>query len=335
MSATGQSGLATLSLRDKFSAPGTTRAHQSGVDSHSRDGIAMEIPKKFGRYEIVDLIAICEAPGIVYKARDPDAERQVMLLVRPVPEGSPEARLRWLGKQKRQCSFRHANIVMVYEVGELEGSAYMAMEFLDGEPLDSVIRKGTPLSLLQRIDIVSQVSDALQFVHDHDVVHLEVRPGHVILSRDGKAKLVGLDSPFFRPMDMGIAYPWRPIIGRIAYMAPEQLNGQELDRRADIFSLGLTCHELVEGRSPFEGDSSVDVVKKILGEPPRPSQKARELHLPELQRVFDKALAKQRDARYQSCAEFSRDLDRVRERLEFEPRGRVSTWLMGVRRLFN
>jgi serine/threonine-protein kinase len=237
-----------------------------------------------------------------------------------------------LGKMKRQCSFRHANIVMVYEVGELEGSAYMAMEFLDGEPLDSVIRKGTPLSLLQRIDIVSQVSDALQFVHDHDVVHLEVRPGHVILSRDGKAKLVGLDSPFFEPMERGIA---DPIVGRIAYMAPEQLNGQELDRRADIFSLGLTCYELVEGRSPFEGDRSVDVLKKILGEPPRPSQKARELHLPELQRVFDKALAKQRDARYQSCAEFSRDLDRVRERLEVAPRGRVRTWLMGVRRLFN
>ncbi len=306
-----------------------------GVDSQSRDGIAMEKPKKFGRYEIVDVLGISAAGGIVYKARDPMAERLVTLLVRPVPEGSPEARLRWLGKLKRHCSFRHANIVMFYEVGELEGSAYMATEFVDGEPLDSVIRKGTPLSLLQRIDIIGQVSDALRFVHDHEVVHLEVRPGHVILSRDGKAKLVGLDSPFFGPMDMDVAYPMRPIVGRIAYMAPEQINCQELDRRADVFSLGCTCYELVEGRSPFEGDSTVDVVKKILREPARPSQNARALHLPELQRVFDKALAKQRDARYPSCAEFSRDLDRVRERLEVGPRGRVRTWLMGVRRLFN
>ena len=133
-------------------------------------------------------------------------------------------------------------------------------------------------------------------------------------------------------MERGIA---DPVVGRIAYMAPEQINGQELDRRADVFSLGCTFYELVEGRSPFEGDSSVDVVKKILREPARPSQNARELHLPELQKVFDKALAKQRDARYQSCAEFSRDQDRVRERLEFGPRGRVRTWLTGVRRLFN
>ena len=99
-------------------------------------------------------------------------------------------------------------------------------------------------------------------------------------------------------------------------MSPEVMNGEAVDGRADVFSLGCTFYELVEGRKPFEGEGSVDVLIKILRDPPSRSQKARDLDLPELPGIFDKALAKQKDSRYQSCAELSQDIERLKKRIE-------------------
>ena len=232
---------------------------------------------------------------------------------------------------RRYASLTHPNLVVAYDVGECDGMTYLATELLDGEPLDKGIRAGTRLSLLQRIAIIQQISGGLQFVHDHDIVHLNVKPANIFLLKDGTARLVGL-APAFDELE-NPSVQCRHLT--VAYASPEVLQGEVLDRRADVFSLGCTFYELVEGRTPFEATSTADVIRHILHDPPQPSQQARDLHLPELQRVFDGALAKQRESRYQSCSEFSQDLDRLKARLERGVRSRAVTWFERIRRWFN
>lgn len=273
----------------------------------------MTIPKNFGRYEIIEVLGWSAMGDAVYKARDPLLDRLVALKVWSALEPVPEARRRWFSEMKRSCSICHSHIVAVYEAGELDGSPYLAMELVEGESLDSVIRTGRPLTLLQRLGIISQIAGALQFAHDHGVLHQDVKPGNIILLQDGNAKLGGLEAPYFELMNLESP---RPRMGTVVYMAPEVINGEAVDGRAAVFSLGCTFYEFLEGRKPFEADSITQVILKILRDPPSQSQKARDLDLPELQRIFDKALAKPKDSRYQSCAELRQDLERLRKRIE-------------------
>ncbi len=270
----------------------------------------MELPRNFRRYEIIDVIA-WGGFGVIYKARDPNLDLLVALRVWTGFEGGPETREPWLREPKRHCSFRHPNIVSAYDAGELDGSVYLAMELIAGESLDSLIRNSSPLSLLKQIDIVRQISGALQFAHEQGVIHRDVKPGNILVSKTGTATLVGLTPPYSELINLECSWP----VGTIAYMAPEMFNGDAPDGRSDVFSLGCTFYELVEGRRPFEGDTLTDVLIKILRDPPLPSTKARDLRLPELQHVFDKGLAKEKNLRYQSCAEFSWDLDLLRDRI--------------------
>ena len=137
----------------------------------------------------------------------------------------------------------HPDIVTIYEVGQIEGSAYVSMELLDGEPLSSVIRAGTPFSLLHKVGIISQVCETLQYIHEQGVVHQDVKPANIILLRDGKVKLDGFMAAWSEadPVSSQGA-----IIGTTNYMSPEQLNGESVDGRIDIFSLGSTMYEVIE-----------------------------------------------------------------------------------------
>ncbi len=290
----------------------------------------MALPKRIGRYEIIDVIAY-GGMGVVYKARDPVVDSLVALKVWQLLEGTPEARERWFREVRRYASLTHPNLVVAYDVGECDGMTYLAMELLDGEPLAKVIAAGTRLSLQQRIAIIRQLAGGLQFVHDHDIVHLLVKPANIFVSKDGTAKLIGLTPNLGELGDPTALHPGFTV----AYLSPEVIQGEVVDRRADVFSLGCTFYELVEGRTPFGATSTADVVRHILHDPPPRSQQARDLHLPELQRVFDKALAKQRESRYQSCSEFSQDLERLKVRVEGGVGSRPDTWFEGIRRWFN
>jgi len=269
----------------------------------------MEMPSRIGKYEILDVIGI--NLGIVYKARDTVTGHLVALKV----FGNADLTENLLREVHILGMLRHPNIVVAYEAGEFNRSTYITMEWLDGEPLDSTIRLGTPLTLLQKIDIILQVSGALQCVHDTGIVHRDLKPHNIVLLRDGRVKLVGFHLACLA--SQAIAEPGK-LVGTLAFMSPEALLGQPIDRRADIFSLGATFYELVDGNWPFEGAGLQDMATKILHEPPRRSKQAYELRLPELQAIFDKALAKQKDLRYQSCTEFSEDVVRLRRRLERE-----------------
>ena len=271
----------------------------------------MGLPKRIGRYEIIELIAQSAMGGAVYKARDGEFGNLIMLKVSPAPDATLKSTQRWVSQMKRCWSLRHPKIVTVYDVGMIDRNRFMAMEWVEGEPLDVVIKINAPLTLAEQIRIVSQISEALQFIHDQGIVYRDVKPSNIMLSQAGDARLMPLEPPYVDLVDSKLL-----TIGTPAYMSPEQLNGEDLDGRADIFSLGCSFYELVERRRPFEGESTVAPVVKILRDPPLPSRKACELQLPELQQIFEKTLAKDKNDRYLSCSDLQRDLNRLEERLE-------------------
>lgn len=189
------------------------------------------------------------------------------------------------------------------------------LELFEGEPLDRVIRSGRPLTVLQKIDIIFQVSEALQYTHGKGIVHCNVKPGNIMLLPDGNIKLVGFETAC--PLDQAMTETGK-FVGTLLYMSPEQLRGEPTDERTGIFCLGVTFYHLLEGKLPFEGATMTESATKILLEAPPPSQQANQLCLPDLQAIFDKALAKQKHLRYQSCAEFSQDLMRLRPHLKLQ-----------------
>lgn len=272
----------------------------------------MPLPKKFGRYEIIDLIATTAMGVLIYKARDPVLDQVLVLKVGHAIEGFARTRELWLREVRALGSLDHPNIVKAYDAGECDARFYITTQFIEGTTLDLVVRRGPPISLRQAIDVTIQISDALQYVHLRGIVHRNVKPEYIALSPNGKATLDGFTLISFpgNPPET-----WTPLIGTLPYMSPEQLAGQPVDTRSDIFSLGCTFYELVEGRQPFEGPSSPDVAMKILHGPAPQSQQAHKLRLPQLQRIFDNALATNRNDRYSSCAELHVDLLQLKEQL--------------------
>ncbi len=251
--------------------------------------------------------------GIVYKARDSVLGRLVALKV--MTSGladNAEVRERFLREARSVSNLQHANIVVVHELGEHAGMPYIVMEYLDGETLELTIRNRRPLIVLQKIDIILQVAKALHYAHEKGVIHRDVKPGNIMLLLDGSIKVV----------DFGIAHladqtitRTGMVLGTVAYMSPEQLNGQAVDGRTDIFSLGIVFHLLLTGKLPFEGASTAQTIMKILLEPPPRLEQVGDIDPPELQPIMDRALAKKPQDRYQTCAEFSEHLTRSRKRI--------------------
>ncbi|MDR3748824.1 MAG: serine/threonine-protein kinase [Acidobacteriota bacterium] len=273
----------------------------------------MPVPARIGKYEIVDRIGR-GGMGVVYKARDSVLGRMVAVKVMTSNlSDSTEGRERFLREARAVSMLQHANIVVVHELGELEGNPYIVMEFLDGEPLDRTIREHTPMTVLQKIDIILQVTKALQYAHGRGIVHRDIKPANIMMMRDGSAKVV----------DFGMAHLADEtitrsgvLLGTVSFMSPEQLNGEPADGRTDIFSVGIVFYLLLTGKSPFEGISTAETITKILLEQPARLEQSSSVNQPELQPILDKALAKRKEDRYQTCSEMYDALSRVRKRYE-------------------
>lgn len=272
--------------------------------------------KRFGRYEVVSELGR-GAMGVVYKARDPQIDRLVAVktvaLIGHDPEAAREYRLRFLNEAQAAGRLHHPGIVSVFDVGEDEesGDPYIVLEYVAGEALNRVLAREHKLSMPRALFIAEEVARALDYAHEQGVTHRDIKPANIMVTEDGRAKIA----------DFGIAklnlahftVPGR-LLGTPAYMAPEQLSGDSVDGRSDLFSLGVILYAMVTGHSPFQGDSATTVCFKVANREPVPAS-ALDLELPrELDAVITKAMAKDPGERYQRGSEFGDDLAELRAR---------------------
>ena len=264
-----------------------------------------------GRYRILGELGR-GAMGVVYRAVDPLIEREVALktLHNELPaDVIDEVRARFLREARSAGRLNHPNIVTIFDVGQEGSAAYIAMELLEGPSLHQMLKERQPIPFHSAADIIAQVADALHHAHQFSIVHRDVKPGNVVVvSRTGRAKLT----------DFGVAYvPASDVtqngsaLGSPRYMAPEQVLGQPVDARTDIFSLGVVLYELLTRRTPFvwPGDTTVyALMQRIAGEPHPPLRQIDPEIPAGFDRIMDRALAKRPQDRYQSASEFASDL---------------------------
>ncbi|MBX7185696.1 MAG: protein kinase [Vicinamibacteria bacterium] len=259
--------------------------------------------------------------GVVYLGRDEALDRDVAIKTLRL-EGSPddESRGRFEIEAKAAARLQHPNIVTVFELSEDRGLPYIAMEFLGGEDLEHLLRSGEKLSTTERLDIVIQTLRGLDFAHNHRIVHRDIKPSNIRVLDDGGVKI----------LDFGIAKVESTsvtragmMVGTPYYMSPEHIRGGVLDGRTDVFAVGVILHELFAGKRPFTADDPTRVLYRIVNEPhPRLPEGAAGPLTADVQRVIDKSLEKEADARYASAGQMADELTRLRDRYptpELEP----------------
>jgi predicted Ser/Thr protein kinase len=272
--------------------------------------------KRFGRYEVVSELGR-GAMGVVYKARDPQIDRLVAIktvsLTGHDAEAEREYRLRFLNEAQAAGRLHHPGIVSVFDVGQDEetGDPYIVLEYVAGEALNRILAREHKLSMPRALQIAEEVARALDYAHEQGVTHRDIKPGNIMITEDGRAKIAD-----FGIAKLNLAHFTLPgrLLGTPAYMAPEQLSGESVDGRSDLFSLGVILYAMVTGHSPFQGDSATTVCFKVANREPVPVS-ALDLDLPrELDAVIARAMAKAPEQRYQRGVEFADDLAELRAR---------------------
>jgi len=261
-----------------------------------------------GKYEVEKVLGR-GGMGTVYQARDPVIQRTVALkTMTPEIAETPELKARFLREAQAAGGLRHQNIVTVYDLGEDRGQPYIAMEFVEGQDLEKIIQTRQSLSVEWKIDVLRQVCEGLAYAHRAGIVHRDVKPANIRVTSEGEVKI----------MDFGIAHLQSSkmtksglVLGTVHYMAPEQVEGQKIDHRADVFSVGAIAYELLAYRRPFDGDSLTQVMFHIMRADPDFAALPRTDFSPGLEAIVQRALAKPVAERYQTLDEMRDDLERL------------------------
>jgi len=269
---------------------------------------ALATPRKtLGRYEILGEIAR-GAMGVVYKARDPLIDRMVAIKTVNIGLSSAEMEAferRFFREAKSAGRLNHPNVVIIHDVGKTDDVAYIAMEFLDGRSLREILDSGVVLPPQRIADITAEIAEGLAFAHRNGVVHRDVKPANVMVLASGAVKITDFGIAL---LPTGTRTMTGNVFGSPRYTSPEQVMGQPVDGRSDIFSLGAVLYEMLTGRPPFQGGDLNSILKQVLSEPTAPPTS----HNPKLPRAFDhiiaKALAKDPKDRYQDADELAHDL---------------------------
>jgi len=277
-----------------------------------------------GRYEIIEQIGR-GAMGIVYKGRDPKLHRLTAIkTIRFIDEFDEDQ----AGKVKEQfyreaelvAKLSHSNIVTIYDVGEDLDLSYLAMEYLDGEGLDKYTKAGNLLPIRKCIDIMSQVCDALEYAHKHDIVHRDIKPENIMLLKDGQVKVTDFG---IARLVAGSKTRTGIIKGTPYYMSPEHTKGKKIAGPSDIFSLGVVFYQLLTGRLPFTGDSLATITYQITTVDPEPPTKYNTKINKATVAILNRALEKSLEKRYQTANHMGDHLRLVRQKLD-EVRARAS-----------
>ena len=262
-----------------------------------------------GRYQVIEELGH-GGMGRVYKVQDTDIKEKVALkLVRPEITLDKETVERFSNELKLARRISHRNVCRMFDLGRAEGTTFITMEFVPGEDLKSFLHRAKQLSLGTAISIAKQVCEGLEEAHRLGVVHRDLKPGNIMIDKDGDAKI----------MDFGIARSLSGrgitgagvLIGTPEYMSPEQVEGKDTDQRSDLYSLGVILYEMVTGRLPFAGDTPLSVAHKHKYEAPDDPKKHNAQLPDDLARLILKCLAKDRDKRFQSAAELGTELGRI------------------------
>jgi eukaryotic-like serine/threonine-protein kinase len=308
-------------------------ARQVAGDGFINQDDAALIGTKVSHYRVIEKLG-GGGMGVVYKAEDTRLHRFVAL------KFLPESLARdpqWLGRFQREAqaasALNHPNICTIYDIGEHEGSAFIAMEFLAGETLKHRISE-SPLETGEVLDLGIQIAEALEAAHSNGIVHRDVKPANIFISPRGHAKLLDFGVAKLAPEAAGGSEkPAGPspqkfsehltqtgvAVGTAAYMSPEQIRGEEPDQRTDLFSFGVVLYEMASGVRPFNGSTFAAVAAAILHDTPLSPSKVNPKLSPKLVAIIAKALEKKREQRYQHAAEVAADLRRVTRELESGP----------------
>ncbi len=275
-------------------------------------------PTRLGRYSILGELGR-GAMGTVYRAHDPLIEREVAIktLHPNLPEDVvADVRQRFLREAKSAGRLNHPNIVTIFDVGEEDGVAYMAMELLEGRSLQQILGESARLPFQTIADLVAQIADALDRAQQLGIVHRDVKPANVVVSASGHAKLTDFGVAFVPASTMTQT---GTMIGSPRYMSPEQVLGLPIDSRSDIFSLAVVLYEMLAGRAPFvrDEDSTIfPLINRIAAEPHPPVTQMDPSIPAAFDAILSKGLAKKPQDRYQRAGEMANDLRNLRN---FEP----------------
>jgi tRNA A-37 threonylcarbamoyl transferase component Bud32 len=269
--------------------------------------------------------------GVVYQARDVRLDRPVALKVlRSDLTANPDRRRRFLQEAKAASAVTHPSIAQIYDVDEIEGTTFIAMEFVEGQTVSQLIDK-RELDLVGSVEIALQVAEGLSKAHEANIVHRDIKSDNIMVTRDGHAKL----------LDFGLAKLLDPVsadeesdvqnlketetfshtqpgtvMGTAAYMSPEQARGLPVNQTSDVFSMGVVLYEMVTGELPFKGDTPLDTMHSIAFDEARPVTVIRRNLPPELHRVVSRCLRKKPADRYKNARALAADLKKLKNDIE-------------------